>query len=255
MGEALLSRLSRVVEKSTKLIVSEADATRHDRIRAAYRIILAPDNHYLVKCADAVILAVKPKDIDGLLSRDICCDLGPGKLLISIAAGVTTRHIEDIVGKEVPVIRVMPNMPAVIGEGISGICAGRSATASDMRLAGEIFSTIGAVVEVKEELMDAVTAVSGSGPAYFFYLMEQLIASAVALGIDGAVARKLVVKTALGSAKLVDETGADPADLREKVTSKGGTTEAAIRVFDRKAFGAIVAEATHAARARSKELS
>lgn len=255
MGEALLKGLSHVVEKSAKLMVSESDLKRRDYIQTTYKIITAPDNHYLFKYSDAVVIAVKPQDFDSLLKEDICCDLSSDKLLISIAAGITTKYIESIVGNEVRVIRAMPNMPARIGEGITGICAGASATAADMELAGDIFGTIGGVVEVMEKMMDAVTAISGSGPAYFFYLVESLIESARALGFDDRTARELVEKTALGSMKLLIASKEDPAGLRRKVTSKGGTTEAAIKVFESKKVRSIIKDAAKAACKRSKELS
>ena len=255
MGEAILDRLRRMVDKSTKLMVSEANAERRDAIQTKYKIIVAPDNHYLIKYSQVVILAVKPQDIDELLKGEICCDLSDEKLVISIAAGITTAHIEAIAGRDVPVVRVMPNMPAVIGEGVSGICAGTAVSAAHMDLAKEIFSTIGDVVVVKEELMDAVTAISGSGPAYFFYLAEALIDAARSLGLDARTARVLVEKTALGSMKLLSALKEDPGQLRKKVTSKGGTTEAALAVFESKHLAAIIAEATAAARNRSQELS
>ena len=255
MGEALLGRLSRVIEKSTKIMVSEANAARRDYIQTTYKIIVAPDNHYLVKYSDAVILAVKPQDLDALLKDELCCDASEKKLFISIAAGITTGHIEKLLGPDVPVIRVMPNMPAVIGEGVSALAAGGAARAAHMDLAREIFSTVGEAIEVTEGLMDAVTAVSGSGPAYFFYLMELMVAAAVELGLDGATARRLVVKTALGSAKIIEALHEDPAALRKKVMSKGGTTEAAFRVLEEKGMAAAVTEAIGAACARSRELS
>ncbi len=255
MGEALLKGLSRVVEKSTSLMVSETDLLRRDYIQTTYKMIVSPDNHYLMKYSDAVIIAIKPQDVDAILKDEICCDLSGNKLLISIAAGITTRHIEKITGKEVRVIRAMPNMPSRIGEGVTGICAGSSATAADMELARDIFGTIGSVVEVKESMMDAVTAISGSGPAYFFYLVEALIESARTLGLDEKTSRELVERTALGSIKLMLASKEDPAALRKKVTSKGGTTEAAFKVFEAKKFLSIVKEATKAACKRSQELS
>lgn len=255
MGEAILKGLSRIVEKSTKLMVSEVNLERRDYIQTTYKIIVAPDNRYLFKYSDAVIMAVKPQDVDALLAGEICCDLSAKKLLISIAAGITTKHIESIVGKEVPVIRVMPNMPATIGQGISGIAAGTAARPADMDLAREIFAAVGETVEVREELMDAVTAISGSGPAYFFYLCELLIESAKALGLDAAMARRLVMKTALGSVNLIEASREDPAQARKRVASKGGTTEAAFKVFEAHRLAAIIAEATEAACKRSQELS
>lgn len=255
MGEAILKGLSGVVEKSTRLVVSEQDLKRRDEIQTAYKIIIAPDNHYLFKYSDAVIIAVKPKDFESLLKEDICCDISSQKLIISIAAGVTTGYIESIVGEDVRVVRAMPNMPARIGEGVTGVCGGSSAKPSDIELAKDVFSTIGSVVEVKEELMDAVTAISGSGPAYFFYMIEAMVESAKGLGLDEKTARELVEKTALGSVKLLLSSKEDPASLRKKVTSKGGTTEAALKVFEAKKFISIMKAATKAACKRSGELS
>lgn len=255
MGEAIFSRLSQVIEKSTGLMVSEMDSVRRDAIQTKYKIIVEIDNNYLVKYCDAIILAIKPKDFEKVLKQEICCGMSPNKLLISIAAGITTKHIESVVGKDVPVVRVMPNMPAMIGEAISSISAGTSATEEHMALVREIFSMIGAVVEVEENMVDAVTAISGSGPAYFFYFIENLIDAAKGLGLETKTARELVIKTALGSAKLLDQSKEEPGILRRKVTSKGGTTEAAIKVFDGKKLDGIIRAAAEAACKRSKELS
>ena len=255
MGEAIFSRLAQVMEKSTALMVSEMDAARRDLIQSKYRIIVEIDNNYLVKYSDVIILAVKPKDFEKVLGQEICCGVSPDKLLISIAAGITTKHIEKVVGKDVPVVRVMPNMPAVIGEAVSSISAGTSAAEEHMTIAREIFSMIGDVVEVDEKLVDAVTAISGSGPAYFFYMIEMLMAAARKLKLNGEIAEKLVLKTAIGSVKLLEALKEEPSELRRRVTSKGGTTEAALKVFDRKKIGKIIEEATAAACKRSKEMS
>ena len=255
MGEAIFSHLANVCEKSTKLMVSEYDAARRDYIQTKYKIIVEIDNNVVVKYSDVIILAVKPQDFAGTLEKEVCCGLSKDKLLISIAAGITTKYIEDIVGKDIPVVRAMPNMTARIGEGVTSISAGASAGAKEMKLAKEIFNTIGEVVEVEEKLVDAVTAVSGSGPAYFFYLIESLIEAAEKSGLDKISARKLVLKTALGSAKLLEALKEDPRELRKKVTSKGGTTEAAFKIFESKKFKDIVIDAVNAARKRSEELS
>ena len=255
MGEALLCRLSDVMEKSTALMVSETDTARRDAIQAKYRIIVEIDNNYLVKYSDVIILAVKPQDLEKVLRQEVCCGVSGKKLLISIAAGVTTKHIEKIVGKDIPVVRAMPNMPAIIGEAITSISAGRAATREHLGTARYIFSTIGDVVEVDEKLVDAVTAVSGSGPAYFFYMIEALTEAAKKLRLDSDTASKLVAKTALGSAKVLNALKESPAQLRRRVTSKGGTTEAAMKVFEQKNLRKIIAEAVAAACKRSKELS
>ncbi|MCX5686396.1 MAG: pyrroline-5-carboxylate reductase [Candidatus Omnitrophica bacterium] len=255
MGEAILSRLSNTLEKSTSIMVSELDSARRDYIRNKYKMIVEIDNNAVVKFADVIILCVKPKDFDKILKEEVCCGMSKNKLLISIAAGATTKHIEGIVGKDIPVIRVMPNMPAIIGEGISSVSAGSAVRASDIETAKEIFSAVGEVVEVEEKLVDAVTAISGSGPAYFFYLIEALIEAAQKLGFDEKTAKNLVLKTAIGSAKLLEALKEEPENLRKKVTSKGGTTEAALKVFDDKIVKSIILDAVKAAHKRSKELS
>jgi len=255
MGEAIFRGLSQVMEKSTDLMVSEMDAARRETIAAKHRIIVEIDNNYVVKYCDIIILAVKPKDIETVLTQEVCCGMSPDKLLISIAAGITTKHIEKVLGKDVPVIRVMPNMPAIIGEAVSSISAGTSATIEHMDAAREIFSMMGEVVEIDEKMVDAVTAISGSGPAYFFYFIETLIDAARKLKLDRKTAEMLVLKTALGSVKLLDALKEEPAGLRRKVTSKGGTTEAALKVFNKRKFKEIVQAAAAEACKRSKELS
>ena len=255
MGEAILSRLIDTLEKSKMLMVSESNSERRDYIRKKYRMIVEIDNNLVVKNSDVIIIAVKPKDFEDLLKSEIAIGASEKKLVISIAAGVTTRHIESVIGSDVPVIRVMPNMPAVIGEAVCAMCRGSVVGEKHMAVAKEIFSRIGDVVEVEERLMDAVTAVSGSGPAYFFYLMESMIEAGMALGLDDKTARELVVKTAFGSSKLIMESKADPKDMRDRVTSKGGTTEAAFKVFKSKKIDGIIRTALKKAAQRSKKLS
>lgn len=255
MGEAIFSRLAKTIDKSTSLMISEMDANRRSQIQDKYKIIVEIGNSYLVKYSDVIIIAVKPKDFDRILREEICCGISKAKLLISIAAGVTTGYIESIVGKDVPVIRVMPNMAAVIGEAISSISRGASASDEHMKLAREIFSKIGDVIEVNEGLVDSITAISGSGPAYFFYFVEALIESAKGLGMDSEMAKRVVLKTVLGSAKLLDILKEEPGDLIKRVASKGGTTEAAVRVFEKKGLKNIIKAACREAQKRSKTLS
>ena len=255
MGEAIFSRLAQTIDKSTSLMVSEMDANKRAQIQDKYKVIVEIDNSYLVKYSDVIIIAVKPKDFDNILREEICCGISEAKLLISIAAGITTGYIESIVGKDVPVIRVMPNMAAVIGEAMSSMSPGGSATGEHMKLAREIFSRIGDVIEVDEDLVDSITAISGSGPAYFFYFVEALIESAKGLGMDSDMAKKVVLKTILGSAKLLDILKEEPGDLIKRVASKGGTTEAAIKVFESKRLKSIIKDACREAQKRSKALS
>ncbi len=255
MGEALLSRLIGVMKKSTSIMVSELDAKRREYLEDRYKMIIEIDNNKVVKFADIIILAVKPKDFEDVLKRQVRCGVSKNKLVISIAAGITTRYIENIIGKEIPVIRAMPNMGAIIGQAVSSLSAGTSVKKSDMESAKEAFSAIGDVVEVDEKLVDAVTAVSGSGPAYFFYFIESLYEAAQELRLPSEVAKRLVMETALGSIKLLHELKEEPAELRKKVTSKGGTTEAAFKVLEYKKVKKIIKDAVKEACRRSQELS
>jgi pyrroline-5-carboxylate reductase len=255
MGEALLSRLLTVVDKSTQLMAGESDASKRAALRSRHRIIVEIDNNMVVKFADVIILAVKPQDVDALLKTGIRRGISKDKLLVSVAAGVTTGRIEKIVGKDIPVIRAMPNMAAKIGESITSLSAGTSAGAGHMEIAKEIFSSIGDVVEIDEKHVDTVTAVSGSGPAYFYYLIESLTAAAVRSGIAKEIADRLVLKTASGSIRLLEALKEDPVSVRKRVTSKGGTTEAAFKVIESRKFKKMMIDAVRAARKRSKELS
>lgn len=255
MGEAIFSRLAGVLEKSTSIMVSEFDAKRRGYLQDKYKIIVEIDNNRVVKFADVIILAVKPKDIENVLKHEVCCGVSNKKLVISIAAGITTGYIEKVIGKDIPVIRAMPNMGAIIGQAVSSLSPGSSVANNDMELAKDIFSMIGEVVEVEEKLVDAVTAVSGSGPAYFFYFMESLYEAAEELKLPGDIAKKIVLKTALGSVKLLYELKEEPDRLRKKVASKGGTTEAALKVFESKKFKKIVKDAVKEACKRSRKLS
>lgn len=255
MGEAILARLSEKFEKSTMIMVSEFDAARRNYIQDKYKIIVGVDNNLVVKNSDVIIIAVKPKDFDELLNGEIAIGATPEKLIISIAAGITTKHIESVIGKDVPIIRMMPNMPAVIGRAVSSLSAGAAAKKSDVDTAKDIFSAIGDVIEISESLVDAVTAVSGSGPAYFFYMMEALTEAGESIGLPAEIAKELVLKTAVGGTLLAEYLKEDPAVLRSRVSSKGGTTEAAIGVFEAKKFKAIVKTAVKEACNRSKKLS
>lgn len=252
MGEALIKGI--LSAGGADIIVSDASEQRRQFLKKNYKISVAASNEELVKQSSVVILAVKPQTVDAVLS-EITAALDEKKPVISIAAGITTGHIEKRLGKNVPVIRAMPNMPVLIGKGISALASGKFAKPADKQDAIRILSSVGNVVEVDERLMDAVTAISGSGPAYFFFLIEGLINAAVGQGLNKETAQKLAVQTAFGAASLVLETKEDPRLLRQKVTSKGGTTEAAFAVFQRAGLGDILHKAVEAAVKRSKELS
>ena len=203
---------------------------------------------------NGIIFAIKPQDLGAVL-QDVIPSLEK-KLAISICAGITTKMLERSLGK-VPVLRVMPNMPAQISQGVSAIASGRYAKLKDKKLAVSSCACIGEVVEVKEKLMDAVTAISGSGPAYLFYCLEYWIKAAEQMGISRPIAEKLARKMVLGSAMLIDQSLKRKSleqMLRKRVTSKGGTTEAAVNVFKKKALGNILQQACYAAAKRSKQL-
>lgn len=252
MGQALVRGITaKGYTKRKNLFVSDKDEKKKDSVRLEFKVGIADSNSELVKRSQVIILAVKPQDIDVVL-QDVAWLL-KGKLLISICAGISTNKLEKRLGR-VAVVRVMPNMPTQIGQGISVISFGRYATAKDRRLVNSIFSCIGEVVQLQEKLMDAVTAISGSGPAYFFYLVENLISTARQLGIPKQIAQRLAVKTALGSAMLLNQSSLGPQTLRKQVTSKGGTTEAAFNVFKKGRLESILRRGFQAAAKRSKQL-
>ena len=202
--------------------------------------------------ASVIIFAVKPQEMEILLKQ---VPVGKNKLFISIAAGLTTKFFEKHLGGKQRVVRAMPNMPALIGEGITGVCAGQYAKGADLKLAESLLGSIGQTVIVKESMIDAVTAVSGSGPAYVFLFVEQWINAAIKLGFDQAQAKQLVYKTLLGSAHLLEKSQFNAGELRVKVTSKGGTTQAALEVFSQKKFDQLIYKALLAAKKRAKELA
>lgn len=204
--------------------------------------------------ADVVVLVVKPQDLPGLLT-EVGHLLRPGAVVISIAAGITTATIEAAVASGVAVVRAMPNTPARIDLGVTGISPGQSCPPHALLLARELMSSVGIVVDVPESLQDAVTAVSGSGPAYVFYLAEAMTAAGVELGLDEATAARMAAHTVLGAASLLVASDESAAELRRQVTSPGGTTAAAIGTLDQWSAADAVRAAITAARDRGRELS
>lgn len=254
MGTALIMGMikSRFVS-SSGIIAWDSSAKKLERLARSIGIRPARSNSEIAQKAQVILLAVKPQQMEEVL-EEIRPHLGKRPLLISIAAGISTRWIERRVDKQVPVARVMPNTPALVGAGIAAIAPGRCATGQSLKVAGRIFRGVGEVMCVPEGWMDAVTAVSGSGPAYFFFLMEQMIEAGVRLGLPKPAASRLVLATAAGAAELAKNTGGDPAVLRARVTSKGGTTEAAFKVFARDHLGKTIRAGIRAAAARAKKL-
>lgn len=243
MGRAIIKG----IKGRYKIIASDIDKGKLRKLG----VRATADNIKAVRDADIVILAVKPQNMDSVLAK-IKGEISPKKLVVSIAAGITTKKIEKKLGR-IPVVRVMPNMPLLVGMGISALCNGRYARASHLREAGRIFSRV--VYVKKESLMDAVTAVSGSGPAYVYLFIESLIKSAIDLGLNKNIAEILVLQTIKGAVTLLEKTGKSPEELRRQVTSPGGTTEAALKIFEKKEFIKLINEAIGAAHSRSRELS
>jgi pyrroline-5-carboxylate reductase len=233
---------------------SDSEARQLRRIRRQFGIEAAPDNPTLVRDSAVVVLAVKPQVMDAVLA-EIRPAVTRRQLFISIAAGITLARLEQALGPQARVVRVMPNTPALVGAGMSVAVRGRRATAPDAQLVAALFGGVGEVVQVKDEaLMDAVTGLSGSGPAYVYRFAEGMIAGALAEGLDERLARRLTYQTIRGAALMLQETGRSPEELRTMVTSPGGTTLAGLQALEEAGFASGVAGAITAATRRSREL-
>lgn len=236
-----------------KIIMTDVRPERLADLENEYGISTSTDND-VVKNAEIVVLAVKPQVMTDVL-KGIAPVLRKETLIISIAAGIPTAKIEAALGGKRRVVRVMPNTPALVGQGASAIAAGVNADEADLEVTETILGCVGLTVRVEEKEIDAVTALSGSGPAYVFYLLEGMLAAAEKMGLDKETARKLAIKTVAGAARLMEDSGEAADVLRAKVTSKGGTTEAAIRSLDESGVKEAVVLALLAAQKRSVELS
>jgi pyrroline-5-carboxylate reductase len=214
----------------------------------------ADANRKAVRGAKLVVLAVKPYLVPEVLA-EVGSELASDAVVVSVAAGVTVATMEAAVPASVAVVRTMPNTPAQVGRGVTGVSAGTRATADDLALVRALFETVGAVVEVPESQLDALSTISGSGPAYVFLLVEELTKTAVAKGFTESQAKLLVEQTFLGASELLAATGADPAELRRRVTSPKGTTEKAIEVLQAAGLSGLFDRATDAALARARELA
>lgn len=255
MAEAIIKGIIKSrISRTSEIYASDINQDRLKYIKKLTGINVFNDNLKVIKNSDIIILCVKPQNIDNVLS-ELKNKIDKRKKIISIAAGISLSRLQIGLGKNISIIRVMPNTPALIGEGMSCISHGRYTSKKDIKIASGIFSSLGKVILIKEKLMDAVTAISGSGPAYFYLFIEALINAGIKLGLPYNVAVELVNQTAFGSIKMVINTKEEPANLREKVTSKGGTTEAALKIFAEKEFEKIVEDAVQKAFLRSKELS
>lgn len=252
MGEALLSRL--IAQKAylpNEVLVSEPQPQRREILSQQYGISVTADNQAVVLESDVLLLAIKPQVFERVTDA-----LEPGnahQLIVSILAGMPLQRLEAAFPEQ-PVIRAMPNTPATIGAGMTAIAPGRNANAEHLQIAQRIFTAVGDVVEVPESLLDAVTGLSGSGPGYVAVMIEALIDGGVAAGLPRAVATKLALQTVRGTAELLQTTGLHPAELKDRVTSPGGTTIAGIAHLESVGFRSALIEAVRAAYRRSQEL-
>lgn len=252
MAEALVKGLLASGRDAKSIVVAEPDAKKRAALARRYKVAVTDDNGEVVAKSRTVMLAVKPQILGDVLAA---VEPSGRELFVSIAAGVMLAKLEKGLGGSARVIRVMPNTPCLVGKGASVICAGRHATAADVRLVTKIFAAVGDAHVIRDEkLLHLVTALSGSGPAYVYRFAEALVEAATKGGLSPALARSLTFQTIAGAAQMMIETGQDPADLRRAVSSPGGTTLAGLGHLDEKKFVDAVKGAVAAASKRSVEL-
>jgi pyrroline-5-carboxylate reductase len=252
IGEALLSGL--LSSGWSDIVVTSRRPERVAELHERHNVEATTSNPDAVEGAAIVVVAVKPQDIDALL-EEIGPLLSTEQTVLSVAAAIPTKRIEARIADGVPVVRAMPNAPSVVHEGMAGISAGAHANDTHLAKAEEVLSHLGRVVRVQEDAMDAITAVSGSGPAYFALLAEAMIEAGILLGLSREISTTLVVQTMLGTAKQLRDEKMHPVELRESVTSPGGTTIAAIRELEQAGVRAAFLNAIQAAMTRSRELA
>jgi pyrroline-5-carboxylate reductase len=251
MGEAVLAGLVRSGRSPADLLAGVRRPDRGQELAERYGVRALPA-HEAAAEAEVVVLGIKPYDVVAVLAA---LDLRPGQLVVSLAAGIPTEAMEAAVPDGVAVVRTMPNTPSHLGEGMTVVAGGASASDDDVADAVALMRTVGDVAVVPEKHVDAAAAISGSGPAYVFYVAEALVEAGVHLGLPRTTASQLVTQTLAGSSLLLRETGEHPAVLREQVTSPGGTTAAALRVLESAAVRAAFLDATRANRDRSREIA
>jgi len=255
MGEALISGLIRSGGRTAdEIMVTCRREERARELAGKYGISATLDNAEAARWANVLVLMAKPQDMETLLQQ-IHRDVTTEDLVITFAAGIRTSFVQKRLLEDVPVVRVMSNVPVMVDEAMSVITAGTDATEEHMAIAEELLGYVGKVLRLKETHLDAVTATSGSGPAYFFLLAEAMIEACILLGLSRDVATELIIQTMLGSAKMLRDTGKHPVELREMVTSPGGTTIEAIRHLEEAGVRAAFLNAIDAARKRSEELA
>jgi len=252
MGEVLAGGLLRAGWESADIVLAARREERRQEVEERTGVAALLDAAAAARERDVVVVAVKPLDVPGLLSS-VAGIVTADQVILSLVAGVETRTFEDALG-EVPVVRAMPNTPAQIDQAISAYCAGRYAGQEALDAARDVLSSVGDTILLDEYLLDAVTAVSGTGPAYVFLLAEALIEAAIREGIPRHAAERLVEQTVKGAGALLKDLDAGPEHLRAQVTSPGGTTAAAVHVLEERGFRALVEDAVRSAAERSREL-
>ena len=258
MAEAMIKGLlSASFIEAKNVFVSEPSEAKRDTLHAEYKIKVSADNRELVKKCDIIILAVKPQIVQKVL-RDIASLVGRDKLVISIAAGVPIAIMDDVLrggkNKKFSIVRTMPNTPALVQEGVTAIASGEHVRKIDVKIAHRIFEAVGRTVDVEEDQLDAVTGLSGSGPAYIFMMIEALSDAGVKMGLSREVANTLTIQTVLGSAKLARESGKHPGELKDMVTSPAGTTISGLHALEEGSFHTTLMNAVEDATLRSREL-
>jgi len=253
MAEATIKGLLVGSLSADKIMVSEPSDARRSHLGESYGIRLAKNNIELMESCDIIVLSIKPQIYAEVL-KEIAGSYSSDKLLISILAGVTTATIEKFFRGTPRVVRVMPNTPALVGEGASAICRGHNSSGEDLALVQQLFESVGSVQLIDERQMDAVTGLSGSGPAYIYTVIEALADGGVREGLRRDIAHALAVQTVVGSALMVRETKEHPAILRDQVCSPGGTAIAGISTLEKNGLRTTLMEAVSASAARSREL-
>lgn len=254
MASSLIGGLRAQGVAAEYIRASEPGAEQRQRLTAEHGIAVLADNGEAVRGADIVVLAVKPQILKAVC-LDLAAHLSANQVILSIAAGISCASLEAWLGER-PVVRCMPNTPALLRQGASGLFANARVSAAQKAQCEQVLSAVGMVLWLdQEQQIDAVTAVSGSGPAYFFLLIEAMTAAGEKLGLPRQTAEALSIQTALGAARMAGESDVDAAELRRRVTSPNGTTEAAIKTFQAGGFEALVQQALDAAAARSAELA
>jgi pyrroline-5-carboxylate reductase len=255
MAEAIMTRLfNEQLYQPHEVLVSEPNLTRQEFLQQTYQVSITPDNQAVLQATEAILLAIKPQVLEIVLRElNLALSPQPYPVILSILAGVPLSRLEGGF-PDYPVVRVMPNTPATVGAGMTAIAPGKGVESHHLALATQIFEAVGQVVQVPESLMDAVTGLSGSGPAFVAMMVEALADGGVAAGLPRAIASQLALQTVLGTAQLLQTTELHPAQLKDRVTSPGGTTIAGVAQLEKGGFRSAIIEAVQAAYRRSQEL-